>query len=188
MIFPWSKSPEERMISEVRAEVDDYLRRCEALHEEFRQRLSVRDGVRDELSEAEENIKTLQIKGVALLGEFSAAISSGDDEKLRETESIYKRHYRELGKAEQHREVLTAKLEEIGLEDKESARELKASASELLDEYSRDIKERKQWLTGVMEALDDQREELGRKAAPLLEEYESRKSPEELPAAEEPPE
>lgn len=173
------------MLSEVRSEVEEYLRRCEALHEEFRERLRVRDDARAALSEAEESIKPLQIEGVSLIGDFSAAISAGDGEKLRDAEREYKRHSRELGKAENHRDRLAAKLENVEVDEEEAARELKDAVFKVLDEYSRGIQERKQWLAGVMEVLDDQREELGRKSAPLITEYDSRKSPEELPSAEE---
>ena len=187
-IFAQSKSPEERMLSEVRSEVEEYLRRCEALHEEFRERLRVRDSARAALSEAEESIRSLQMEGVSLLGDFNAAISTGDGEKLRDAERDYKRHSRELGKAENHRDRLAAKLKDVEVDGKEAARELKDAVDEVLDKYSRDIQERKQWLTGVMEVLDNQREELGRKSAPLIAEYDSRKSPEELPPGENPPE
>lgn len=185
MIFSRNKPPEERMISEVRTELEDYRRRCEALHEEFRQRLRVRDDARAALSESEESIKSLQMAGVSLLGDFSAAMSAGDDEKLREAERDYKRHSRELAKAEKRRDTLAGRLEDVEVEDEEAARELRAAVSEVLDEYARRVEERKQWLIGVMETLDEQREELARAADPLVEEYESRKSPEELPPAEE---
>lgn len=185
--FPWSKTPEERMISEVRGELEDYRRRCETLHEEFRQRLRVRDDARAALSEAEEQIKSLQMEGVSLLGDFSAAMSAADDEKLRELERGYKRHSRELGKAEKHRDRLTDRLDIVEVDEKEAAQELREAVSGVLDEYSRRIQERKQWLTSAMEILEDQREELGWAAAPLIEEHESRQSPEELPPAEEAP-
>ncbi|CAN5707379.1 hypothetical protein BH24ACT20_BH24ACT20_16530 [soil metagenome] len=183
MIFPWSKSPEERMISEVRSEVEGYLKRCEALHEEFRQRLRVRDDARAALSEAEENIKSLQVEGVSLLSDFSAAMSAADEDGLREAERGYKRHSRGLGKAEKHRDRMAGRLESVEVDEEEVSRELRDTVSEALDEYAQSVAERKQWLAGVMEVLDDQREELGRAAAPLMEEYESRRSPEELPPA-----
>ena len=175
------------MISEVRSEVEGYLRRCEALHEEFRQRLRVRDDARAELSEAEESIKALQMEGVSLLSNFSSAMSAADEDRLREVEHAYKRHSRELGKAEKHRDRLADRLDSVGVDEEDAARELKDAVSKVLDEYSRDVRERKQWLAGVVEVLDDQREELDRKAAPLIEEYESRRGPEELPQAEDPP-
>ena len=175
------------MISEVRSEVEDYLRRCEALHEGFKQRLRVRDDARDELSEAEESIKSLQMEGVSLLSDFSAAMSTGDEEKLRGAERAYKRHSRELGKAEKHRDRMAARLEDAEVNEEDAARELKDAVLEVLDEYSRDVQERKQWLAGVVEVLDDQREELDRKAGPLVAEYESRR-PNELPPAEDLPE
>lgn len=185
--FPWSKTPEERMISEVRGELEDYRRRCETLHEEFRRRLRVRDDARTALSEAEEQIKSLQMEGVSLLGDFSAAMSAADDEKLRELERGYKRHSRELGKAEKHRDRLAGRLNAVEVDEKEAAQELREAVSGVLGEYSRRIQERKQWLASAMEILEDQREELGRAAAPLIEEHESRRSPEELPSAEETP-
>lgn len=186
MIFSRNKPPEARMISEVRAELEDYRRRCEALHEEFRQRLRVRDDARAALSESEESIKSLQMEGVSLLSDFSAAMSAGDDEKLREAERGYKRHSRELAKAEKRRDTLAGRLKAVEVNDEEAARELRDAVSEVLDEYARRVEERKQWLIGVIETLDEQREELARAADPLVEEYESRKSPEELPPAEEP--
>ena len=185
--FPWSKTPEERMISEVRGELEDYRRRCETLHEEFRRRLRVRDDARATLSEADEQIKFLQKEGISLLRDFSAAMSAADDGKLRELERGYKRHSRKLGKAEKHRDRLSGRLEAVEVNEEEAAQELRDAVSEVLDEYSRCIQERKQWLTGVMETLEDQREELGWAAAPLIEEHESRRFPEELPPAEEAP-
>lgn len=187
MTFSRSESPEESMTSEVQAEVEDYLRRCEVLHEEFRQRLRARDNARAELSEAEESIKSLQMEGVSLLSDFSSAMSAADEERLREAERAYKRHSHEIGKAEKHRDRMATELENVEVDEEDAARELKDAVSEVLDEYSQDVRERKQWLAGVMEVLDDQREELGRKAAPLIEEYESRKPPEKLPPAEDPP-
>ena len=65
------------MTSEVRTEVEEYLRRCETLHEEFRERLRVRDESQDKLSEAEKGVKSLQLEGVSLLGDFSSAMSAG---------------------------------------------------------------------------------------------------------------
>ena len=186
MIFSRNKPPEERMISEVRAELEDYRRRCEALHEEFRQRLRVRDDARAALSESEDNIKSLQMEGVSLLGDFSTAMSADDAEKLREAERGYKRHSQKLAKAEKRRYTLAGRLEDVEAEDEEAASELRDAVSEVLDEYARRVEERKQWLTGVTEMLDEQREELARAAAPLVEEHESRKSPQELPPAEEP--
>ena len=185
--FPWNKPPEERIVSEVRSELEDYRRRCEALHEEFRQRLRVRDDARAALSEAEGRIKSLQMEGVSLLGDFSAAMSAADEDRLRELERDYKRHSRELAKAEKHRDRLAGRLEDVEINEDEAARGLRDAVSEVLDEYSRRVHERKQWLTGVMEMLDDQREELARAAAPLIEEHESRQSPKELPSAEDPP-
>lgn len=187
MIFPRSKPPEERMISEVQAELEDYRRRCEALHEEFRQRLRVRDDAREALSEAEGRIKSLQMEGVSLLGDFSAAMSAADDDRLRELERVYKRHSRELAKAEKRRDTLASRLEDVEVNEDEAARGLRDAVSEVLDEYAHHVHERKQWLTGVMEMLDDQREELARAAAPLIEEHESRQSLKELPSAEDPP-
>lgn len=176
------------MISSVRSEVEDYLRRCEALHEEFKQRLHVRDDARKELSEAEKSIKSLQMEGVSLLGDFNAAMSATDEDALREAERAYKRHSREVGEAEKHRERMAAELEDVEANEEDAARELKDAVSEVLYEYSQDVQERKQWLAGTIEILDDQWEELERKAAPLIEEYETRRGPEELPPAEDPPE
>ncbi len=175
------------MTSEVRAEVEDCLHRCEALHEKFKQRLRVRGESQDKLSEAEEGVKSLQLEGVSLLGDFSSAISAADEEKLREAERDYKRHSREIGKAEKHRDRMAAELEDVEVDEEDAARELKDAVSEVLYEYSRDVQKRKQWLAGVMEVLDDQSEELDHKAAPLIEEYESHRNREELPPAEDPP-
>lgn len=185
--FPWNKPPEERIVSEVRSELEDYRRRCEALHEEFRQRLRVRDDARAALSEAEGRIKSLQMEGVSLLGDFSAAMSAADDDRLRELERVYKRHSRELAKAEKRRDTLASRLEDVEVNEDEAARGLRDAVSEVLDEYAHHVHERKQWLTGVMEMLDDQREELARAAAPLIEEHESPQSLKELPSAEDPP-
>ncbi len=184
--FPWSKPPEERMISEARAELEDYLRRCEALHEEFKQRLRVRDDARAALSEADERIKSLQMEGVSLLGDFSAAMSAADEDRLRELERGYKRHSRELAKAEKRRDGLARRLEAVEIDEQEAARGLRDAVSEVLGEYAGRVRERKQWLIGVMEALDEQREELARTAAPIIEEHESRQPPEKLPSAEDP--
>lgn len=175
------------MISEVRAELGDYRRRCEALHEEFRQRLRVRDDARAELTESGEKLRSLQMEGVSLLGDFSTAMSARDDDRLRKLDREYKRHSRELAKAEKHSETLAAKLEDVEVDEEEAARKLRDAVSEVLDEYARRVRERQEWLTSVMETLDYQREELAREAAPLIEEYESRRGPEELPPAEAPP-
>lgn len=185
MTFPWSKPPEERLVSEIRAELEDYRRRCEALHEEFKERLRVRDDARAALAEAEERVSSLQMEGVSLLGGFSAAMSEADDGKLRDRERDYRRNSRELAKAEKRRDRLAGGLEAVELDEEEAARELRVAVSGVLDEYARRVEERKRWLAGVMETLDGQREDLARAAAPLVEEYESRRSPEELPPAEE---
>ncbi|MGB3682515.1 MAG: hypothetical protein WA990_08500 [Rubrobacteraceae bacterium] len=184
--FPWSKPPEERMVSEIRDELQDYRQRCEALREESRQRLQARDAVRAELSEANGQIRTLQMEGISLLGDFSAAMSAADNSKLREAERGYKNHSSELGKAEKRQERLARKLETVEVEDEEAARKLREDISAVLNEYSRRVQERQQWLTGLAELLEDQREELGRSAASLAGEDEPRRSQEELPPAEEP--
>lgn len=185
MIFPWSKPSEERMVSEVRAELEEYRRRCEALHEEFRQRLRARDDARAALSEAEKDIQSLQMEGVSLLGDFSAAMSAADEDRLRELERGYKRHSRDLAKAEQRRDALAGGLEDVEVDEEAASRGLREAVSEVLEEYSRRIEERKEWLAGLMKTLDDQREELARTAT--VEEHESHRSPEEPPPADEPP-
>lgn len=184
IVFPWSKPPEEQMVSEVRAELEDYRRRCEALYEAYQHRLRVRDDARAALSEADERIASLQPEGVSLLGDFSAAMSAADEEKLRELERDYRRHSRELAKAEKYRDDLARRLEAVEVDEDEAARGLRDAVSEVLDEYARRVEERKQWLAGVMETLDEQREELARSAAPL--EHEPRRSAEDPPPAEEP--
>ncbi len=185
MTLPWSKPPEERMVSEVRTELEEYQSRCEALHEEFRQRLRARDDARAALSEAEKNVRSLQMEGVSMLGNFSAAMSAADEDRLRELERGYKRHSRDLAKAEKRRDTLAGRLEEVEVGDEEAAHWLQDALAEVLEEYARRVEERKGWLTGLMERLAGQREELAQSAT--VEDNDHRRSPEELPPAEEPP-
>lgn len=186
-MFPWGKTTEERMISEVGSEMENYRGRLEALHEEFQKKLRIRDEARATLAESDEHVKSLQKEGLSLLGNLNAASSESEDERVKELESNSKRNTRELIRAQQRRERLAQKLKTVEVDDEEAVRELKEAASNVLDKYARRIQKRKKWLSGVAETLDSQRETLAREASPLTGEYGTKK-PEELPAAENAPE
>ena len=184
-MFSWGKTTEERMISEIGSELEAYRRRCEALHGEFRKKLRTRDDARAALAEADERIDTLQKEGVSLLGNLNAAISEDEGEKLKELESKTRRNTRDLTRARKSRERLARKLEAVEVDDEAAVRELKTAASEVLDEYSERVAERKRWLAGTADTLDSQRERLAREASPLTGEYEPG-YPDQSPGAEEP--
>lgn len=183
-MFPWSNTPEERMVSEIEAEVSAYRKRCEALHDEFRQKLRKRDEARAALSEAEERISTLQMEGVALLGHLNTAMSEGDEERIKELERGYKRNNRDLVQAQKTQDAAARRLEAVEVDDEKAVSDLKDAVSGVLDEYAERVGERKQWLSDFTKSLDRHQEALARDAAPLTGEYEPRRSPEELPAAE----
>lgn len=185
-MFPWSGTPEERMVGEIEAELAAHRKRCEALHDEFRQKLRVRDEARTALSEAEERTSSLQMEGVVLLGNLNAAMSEGDEDKIKDLERAYKVHNRDLVRAQKTKEAAARKLASVAVDDEQAVRELKKDASKVLDEYAELVRERKQRLTDLMELLDRKQETLARDAAPLTGDYEPQYSPEELPAADDP--
>ena len=182
-MFPWNSTPEERMVSDIEDELAVYRKRCETLHEEFLQKLSTRDKARTALSEAEERISSVRMEGVALLGNLNAAMSEGDEDQIKDLERGYKRNNRDLVRAQKTRDAAARKLEAVEVDDERAVSELKTDVSEVLDEYAERVWERKQRLTGFMESLDKNREALARDAAPLTGEYQPRRPPEELPAA-----
>lgn len=186
-MFPWSGTPEERMVSEIEDELSVYRKRCEALHEEFRQKLRARDEARAALANAEERISTVQMEGVALLGNLNSAMSEGNEDQVKDLERGYKRNNRELIRAQRTRDAAARKLETVEVDDEKAVRDLKTAASEVLDEYAERVWERKQWLTGLMETLDNKQKMLAQDAAPLTGKYEPRQPHKELSAAEEKP-
>lgn len=187
MMFSWGKTSEERMLSEIENELAEYRRRCEALHEDFRQRLRIRDDARAALSEADERVSEVQMEGVALLGRLNTAMSEGNEEELRELERDCKRNSRDLVRAQRNRDATAHRLESVEVDEGEASSELKRAVSEVVDEYARRVDERKQWLTSVVETLEKQQKELKETAAPLMAEYESRHAAEATPG-ESPPE
>ena len=82
---------------------------------------------------------------------------------------------------------MAQKLEAVEVDDEAAVRELKTAASEVLDEYSERVTERKRWLAGTAGTLDSLQETLAREASPLTGEYEPGYS-RRLPEAEEPSE
>jgi hypothetical protein len=184
MMFSWGKTPEERMLAEVESELAEYQRRCEALREEFRRRLRIRDETRAALSEADGRVGEVQMEGVALLGRLNAAMSEGNEEKVRELERDCKRNSRNLVRVQRSREAAAQKLESVELDEKEAARELERAVLEVLDEYARRVEERKRWLAGVAETLDAKRAELNETAAPLIAENQPIRPAEESSEAE----
>ena len=182
-MFPWSGTPEERMVSEIEDELAVYRKRCEALQDEFRQKLRTRDEARAALSEAEERVSAIQMEGVALLGNLNTAMSGGDAEQIKSLERGYKRNNRDLVRAQKTKNAAARRLETVVVDDEKAVSELKKDVSEVLDEYAAHAMERKQRLTGIMETLDRKQEVLARDTAPLTGEYEPRRPPEELPAA-----
>lgn len=183
-MFPWDKTTEERMLSEIRSELEIYRKRCEALHEEFRKKLRSRDEARAALAEADEKIKSLQMESVALLGNLNTAMSGDAKEELKDLERSSKRNTRDLIRAQKTRDATARKLKAIEVDDEKAVSDLKNAVSEVLDEYAECVRERKQRLTGLMESLDKNQEALARDVAPLTGEYEPRRPREELPAAE----
>lgn len=181
-MFPWSGTPEERMASEIEAELAVFRKRCEKLHEEFRRRLRARDEARDALSEAEEILSSVQMEGVGLLGSLNTAMSEGDEEKLKQQKRGYKKNNRDLVRTQKKRDAAAKRLEKVDVDDESVVTELKNDVSEVLDEYAERVRDRKQRLAEFMDTLDKNHESLVRDTAPLTGEYEPRHSPEKLPA------
>lgn len=171
-MFPWSGSAEERMASEVEDELAVYRRRCEALHDEFRKKLRVRDEARAALSEAEERVAVVQTEGVARLGSINAAMSGGDEEKVKELEHGYKKNNRDLLRAQKARDAAARRLEAVEVDDEKAVADLKRAATKVLDEYAKRVWSRKQWLADFTETLNRNQETLIRDAAPLTGDYE----------------
>lgn len=184
-MFPWSGTPEERMVGEIETELAAYRKRCEILHDEFRQKLQVRDEARSALSEAEERISTLQMEGVALLGNLNAAISGGDDGAIKDLERAYKSNNRNLVRARKTRDAAARKLETVEVDDEQAVAALKNDVLGVLDEYAERVRERKEHLAGFAETLDRKQAALARDTAPLTGEYEPRNPPAESAAEEE---
>lgn len=157
------------------------------LHDEFRQKLRVRDEARTALAEAEERISTVQMEGVTLLGNLNAAMSEGDEDQVKELERGYKRNSQDLIRAQKTRAAAARKLEAVEIDDEEAVRKLRNAVSEVLDEHAERIWERKRWLTGLMETLDSKQRMLAQDAAPLTGEYEPRQPHKKLSTAEEKP-
>ncbi|MGF1473772.1 MAG: hypothetical protein ACFB50_18780 [Rubrobacteraceae bacterium] len=181
VMFPWTGTSEERMVSEIGDELAVYRKRCETLHDEFRQRLQVRDTARSTLSEAEKNISAIQMEGVALVGNLNAAMGEGNEEKIKDLERGYKKNNRDLVRAQKTRDVAARRLEEVEVDDDQAVSKLKQDVLKVLDEYAERIRERKQILTGFMETLDKNQEALARDTAPLTGGYEPRNQREGLP-------
>ena len=175
------------MVSEIEDELVVYRRRCEALHDEFRRKLRARDEARAALAEAEERVSSIQMEGVALLGNLNTAMSEGNEERIKALERGYKGNNRDLIRAQKTRDAAARRLEAVKVDDEKAVSDLKSAVSEVLDEYAERVWERKQWLTGLVEALNSKQKTLAQDAAPLTGEYEPRQPHGELSAAEEKP-
>lgn len=183
-MLSWGKTPEERMDSEIEDEIAVYRKRCEALHEEFLQKIRLRDEARAALSEAEDGIKSVQTESVALLGRLNAAMSEGNEEEIKDLERGYKRSNRDLVRAQKRRDAAARRLEAVEVDDDRAVRQLKEAVSEVLDEYAERVRERKQRLSVFVETLDRNQEALARDAAPLTGEYKPGRLSKGLPEAE----
>lgn len=175
------------MFSEISSERESYRRRLEVLQTEFREKLRVRDEARTALSGADERIESLQREGISILGNLNTAVSESEGDKLKELERNSRRNTRDLARAQKHRERQARKLEAVEFSDEEAVGELKRDSSKILDEYAGRVEERKRWLSGVAENLDEEWTSLAREAAPLTGEYEPGRAG-ELPAAKTSPE
>lgn len=167
----------DQMADEIQNEARLYKERCKGLHEEFRERLRRRDEAKALLAELDAEMSRLQGRGVSLLGQLNAATRSGDEEKLREMEKSYGRNSRELDRVGRRREKAARQFAAADLDEEETARELARAASDLLDEHAARTRELKGRLIELLDALDVQKGDVNRAAAPLIEEHDLRRSP-----------
>lgn len=167
----------DQMAAEIQQEAALYKERCRELHEEFRERLRRRDETKTELAEFDAELSRLQGRGVSLLGQMNAATRGGDDERLREMEKSYGKNSRELDRVGRRREKAARRFADADLDEEETARELARTASDLLEEHAAHTRELKGRLIELLDALDVQKGEVNRAAAPLIEEHDLRRSP-----------
>lgn len=167
----------DQMAVEIQQEAALYKERCKGLHEEFRERLRRRDETKAELAEFDAELSGLQGRGISLLGQLNDATRSGDDERLREMEKSYGRNSRELDRVGRRREKAARRFAAADLDEEESARALARAASDLLEEHAAHTRELKGRLIELLDALDVQKGEVNRAAAPLIEEHDLRRSP-----------
>ena len=178
MNLPWSKSPEERMLLEIEAELQSHVERCKVLHENFEQQLRRRDEALATLAEADGRIKELQREGVSLLGSLNRAMVSGDEDRLRRLEGSQKENSRELVRARKSRENAARQLDEVELDEVEAARGLKQDVLDVLHGYAALVEQRRERLDMLLGTLKDKQGELAQTAAPIIAEYESRRGEE----------
>ena len=164
----------DQMAAEIENEAESYKGRCKELHEEFRERLRRRDETKTALAEYDAELSRLQGRGISLLGQLNDATRSGDDARLKEMERSYGRNSRELDRVGRRREKAARAFAAADLDEEETARELARAASDLLDEHAARTRELKGRLIELLDALDVQKGEVNRAAAPLIEEHDLR--------------
>ena len=167
----------DQIAAEIQQEADLYKERCNGLHEEFRERLRRRDETKTELVEIDAELSRLQGRGISLLGQLNSATRNGDDDKLREMEKSYGKNSRELDRVGRRREKAARRFAAADLDEEETARDLARTASDLLEEHAARTRELKGRLIELLDALDVQKGEVNRAAAPLIEEHDLRRSP-----------
>ena len=167
----------DQMAAEIQREAEIYKERCKGLHDEFRERLRRRDETKTELAEFDAELSRLQGRGVSLLGQLNDATRGGDDDRLREMEKSYGRNSRELDRVGRRREKAARRFAAADLDEEETARELARTASDLLEEHAARTREMKGRLIELLDALDVQKGEVNRAAAPLIEEHDLRRGP-----------
>lgn len=152
MQVPWRKSLEGQMSAGIEREFEVYRRRCEEFHENFLERVKLRDEALEEIAATEEEIERLQGRGVSLLGEMNSAMLQSDERPLKEVRSRNDAFSRELGRAQSKRERLARRLAEIELDEREAARELAQAGQEQIEEARARADSLKAYLDDLLEA------------------------------------
>ena len=172
MARPWRRRFQDQLRPGVEGEFERHKQRCRKLLEDFEQRLAARDGMRDALSETDGEIGKLQGRGVSLLGELNAAMREDDEKKIKAVHSSYDKLSRELSRAQDKRERMAGKLEEIDFDDQEVTHYIMRAGQKQLEDAEARIRELKDSFDTL---LEEQRRQVAQAAELLAAEYESRR-------------
>ena len=171
MARPWRRRLQDQLGAGVEAEFERHKQRCRKLLEDFEHRLAERNGMRDALSQTDGEVGKLQGRGVSLLGELNAAMREGDEKKMRTVNSSYDKLSRELSRAQDKRERMAGKLQEVDFDDLEVTHYIMRAGQKQVEDAEARIRELKDLFEGL---LEEQRRQIAQAAELLAAEYEAR--------------
>lgn len=171
MARPWRRRLQDQLGPGVEGEFERHKQQCRKLLGDFEQRLAERNGMRDALSVTDGEIGKLQGRGVSLLGELNAAMREGDEKKMKAVHSSYDKLSRELSRAQDKRERMAGKLQEIDFDDREVTHYLMRAGRKQVEDAEVRIRELKDIFDTL---LEEQRLQIVQAADLLAAEYEAR--------------